>query len=338
MDFVDYYQVLGVDRGASKEEIAKAYKQLARKYHPDLNKGDGAEDQFKQLNEAYEVLKDPEKRQRYDTLGANWKHGSPFEPPGGFGDGMHVNFGGGGASGFSDFFEMLFGGGRGKRRGGGGGPGGVNLEDLFGGGMGGGGPFGGGGGPFGGGGGPFGQGFDARAGHHQHQGGRDVESSLTVGLEDIHRGEKLSVTLNGPEGQKRYDVTLPRGVRSGEKIRLAGQGMSGPTGARGDLFIKIKVQPHPRFDLEGEDLVVRVDVPAWDAALGCKVPVPTMDGEVQMTLPAGLRSGQRMRLKGKGLTQRKGGQGDLYAELRITVPGELTDEQRELFEKLKENS
>ena len=324
MDFVDYYQVLGVDRGASKEEIAKAYKKLARKYHPDLNKGDGAEDQFKQLNEAYEVLKDPEKRSRFDTLGANWKHGTPFEPPGGFGDGVHFNFGGGGggASGFSDFFETLFGGARGRRRGGGGGPGGVNLEDLF-----------GGGGMDGGG--PFGPGFGAGAGHAP-RGGRDVESSLTVELEHIHRGEKLSVTLNSPEGQKRYDVTIPRGVRSGEKIRLSGQGMPGPTGARGDLYIKIQVQPHPLFTVEGEDLVARVDVPAWDAALGCKVPVPTLDGEVQMTLPAGLRSGQRMRLKGKGLARRKGGPGDLYAELRITVPGELSDEQRRLFEQLKE--
>ena len=324
MEFVDYYKVLEVDRSASKEEIAKSYKQLARKYHPDLNKSPDAEDQFKSLNEAYEVLKDPEKRKRFDMLGANWKHGSPFEPPGGFGGGGP--FGGGGASGFSDFFESIFGG---ARRGGRGGPqGGVNLEDLF---NGGGPGFGGGG--FGGGG-PFGAG----PGRQQPVGGRDVESSLAVSLEDSHRGEKLSVTLTGPQGKKTYDVTIPVGVRGGEKIRLAGQGMPGPTGINGDLYITIKLQPHPLFLLEGEDLVVKVDVPAWDAALGCKVPVPTLDGEVQMSLPGGLRSGQRMRLKGKGLARRGATPGDLQAELRITVPGDLTDEQRELFEKLKEKA
>ncbi len=314
MEFVDYYQVLEVARDASKEEIARAYKKLARKYHPDLNKAHDAEEQFKQVNEAYEVLKDSEKRQRYDMLGANWKHGAPFEAPGGFGGGPHVNFGGG--SGFSDFFDTLFGGGGGPRRGPGG-AGGVNLEDLLGG-MGG---MGGMGGPFG--------------GRQQPARGRDVESNLSVRLEDSFAGEKLGVTLSGPGGRKRYEVKIPRGIKDGEKIRLAGQGAPGPGGQMGDLFITIAVAPHHRFTREGDDLVVRVDLPAWDAALGGKIPVPTLDGEVQMTVPAGLSSGQRLRLKGRGMPRRGGGQGDLFAELRVTVPKQLSDEQRELLEQLK---
>jgi len=315
MKYVDYYDTLGVSRSAPQDEIAKAYKRLARKYHPDLNKESDAEAKFKQINEAYEVLKDPEKRKRYDMLGSNWKHGAPFEPPPGWSssgpDGMRFEFRtGGGGSGFSDFFDSLF-GGFGRKQG----RGGLNIEDLFGGAMGG--------------------RSGARTGGPAR--GQDVESEVTVNLEDVFHGRKRSVELSGPEGRKRYGVTVPRGLRSGERIRLAGQGLRGTTG-RGDLYLTVHVAPHPRFRVEGDDLVVSVEVPAWDAALGAKIRVPTIDGHVQMTLPPGLSSGQRLRIRGKGLPLRPTGSGDLYADLKITIPSSLTDEQRKLFEQLKQSS
>jgi curved DNA-binding protein len=313
MKFLDYYKALGVERGASAEEISKAYKKLARKYHPDLNKSSTAEAKFKEVTEAYEVLKDPAKRKRYDTLGADWKHGAPFEAPpgwGGGGDGVRFEYStsGGGGGGFSDFFEAFF-GGRGRRGGGGGGAGGFDLSDLFGRGRGGGVP--------------------------QSPAGQDVESTLTVPLEDVYRGGRKTVDIDGPTGHRRYDVKIPRGIRSGERIRLAGQGI-GRGKAKGDLYLTIEVAPHPTFRVEGDDLAVIVPLDVWDAALGCRTPVPTLEGEVQMTVPAGQSSGQRLRLKGKGLPRRDGGQGDLYVELRVVVPKALTPEQEKLFQQLKQ--
>jgi curved DNA-binding protein len=310
MNYLDYYKILGVDRGASQAEIAKAYKKLARKYHPDLNKNAGAEAKFKEVTEAYEVLKDPEKRKRYDTLGSDWKHGVPFDAPPGFGDGVRFEystsgspFGGGG---FSDFFEAFF-GGRGQRAGRGGG--GVDLGDLFGGG--------------------------GRRGGPEELARQDVETTLVIDLEDAYRGSRKSIEINGPTGRRRYDVKVPRGIRDGERIRLAGQGMGSGRG-KGDLYLTIQIGPHPTFRIEGDDLSVTVPIPAWDAALGGRVPVPTIDGEVQMTVPAGQSSGQRLRLKGKGLPRRGGGQGDLYAVLQVVVPKQLTPEQERLFQRLKE--
>jgi curved DNA-binding protein len=308
MNYLDYYKILGVDRGASQAEISKAYKKLARKYHPDLNKNAGAEAKFKEVTEAYEVLKDPDKRKRYDTLGSDWKHGVPFDAPPGFGDGVRFEystsgspFGGGG---FSDFFEAFF-GGRGQRAGRGGG---VDLGDLFGGGR--------------------------RAGPEELA-RQDVETTLVIDLEDAYRGSRKSVEINGPTGRRRYDVKIPRGIRDGERIRLAGQGL-GSGRAKGDLYLTIQIGPHPLYRVEGDDLAVTVPIPAWDAALGGRVPVPTIDGEVQMTVPAGQSSGQRLRLKGKGLPRRGGGQGDLYAELQVVVPKQLTPEQERLFQRLRE--
>lgn len=324
MKYVDYYKVLQVDRGTSQEDISKSYKKLARKYHPDLNKDPGAEAKFKELNEAYEVLKDPDTRNRYDTLGANWKHGAPFEPPPGWGQNIHFDFGGGsgggiGSSGFSDFFESILGGrggqpgggfgGRGGRPSPGMGGGGINLDELLGG-------FGGG-----------------RQGPRR---GSDVESILSIQLEDTYKGNQRTVELSGSSGKRRYDVKIPRGVRDGERIRLANQGRPGPGGSNGDLYLTIKLAPHPQFQVEGDDLVVTVKVDAWDAALGASIPVPTLDGEVQMTLPPGLSSGQRLRLRGKGLPRRDDRQGDLYAELKIAVPGELSPEQKKLFTRLRD--
>ena len=316
MKFQDYYQILEVSRDASQDEISRAYKKAARKVHPDLNKSPDAEQKFKQVNEAHEVLKDPGTRSRYDRLGADWKHGANFRPPSGWGDGVNVDFesgpGGFGGGGFSDFFQFFRearAGRAGPRRGGHGG--GLNIEDLLGGGL----------------------KFDG--GPPQHQGGHDVETTLLVELEDSYSGNTRKVEIRGPGGLKKYDIKIPRGIRDGERIRLSGQGQPGPTGRRGDLRLIIKLKPHPTFEAEGDDLVVALKVMAWDAALGARVPVPTMEGQVQMTLPRGLSSGQRLRLKGKGLPRRAGGSGDLFAELKIAVPGELSDEQQELFERLR---
>ncbi len=273
---------------------------------------------------------------RFDLLGANWKHGAPFEPPpgwapggGGGGPNVHYEFRGGGpggmgGGGFSDFFESIFsgggrpGGGRGRRPQGGMG-GGIDLDDLLGG--------------------RFGGGFGGNGAQGRPSKGQDVAAELVVALEDSYLGSKKAVELSGPSGQRRYDVTIPQGIRDGEKIRLGGQGRPLPGGgAAGDLYITITIAAHPQFSVEGDDLVVRVLVPAWDAALGTKLEVPTVDGKVSMSLPAGLDSGQRLRLKGKGMPRRSGGSGDLYAELQIVVPKELSKEQEGLFKKLRKTS
>ncbi|MFH1132367.1 MAG: DnaJ C-terminal domain-containing protein [Pseudomonadota bacterium] len=308
MQYVDYYKVLGVSRSAKPEQISKAYKDLARKHHPDLNKAPGSEEKLKEINEAYEVLKDAEKRKRYDQLGANWKHGAQFNAPpewGGFSGGFST-----GGTGFSDFFQAFFGGTGGGRRGQWSTR--VGLDDIFGG---------------------FGNGGEEASPSL----GRDIESSLTVELEDIYHGRKRTISLKGPQGEKRYDVKVPKGIREGEKIRLSGQGEAGQRG-EGDLYLQVKVAPHPIFRVEGDNLVVDLEVPVWDVALGARVPVPTLEGSVQMTLPAGQAGGQRLRLKGKGLPRKDGTKGDLLAQLKITVPAKLTEEQKRLFVALKDSS
>ena len=309
MEFVDYYKLLGVERDAPAAEISKAYKRLARKFHPDLNKSPNAEQKFKEINEAYEVLKDPEKRKRYDLLGANWKHGAPFEPPPGWGGpNVHYEFRGAPGGGFSDFFDAIF--GAGGRRGAGGGVG-LDLDELFGGRV----------------------NFGGEEGRGSR--GQDVQSELPIQLEDAYAGSKKSVELSGPNGRRRYDVKIPQGIRDGERIRLSGQGISGPRGQSGDLYLTIRIAPHPSFRLEGDDLVVEVPVQAWDAALGCKLAVPTLDGSLTMTVPAACSSGQRLRLRGKGMPRRGGGAGDLFAELKIVVPTSLSREQERLFGRLR---
>jgi DnaJ-class molecular chaperone len=325
--FKDYYQILGVSRTATADEIKKAYRKLARKYHPDVNPNDPtAEDKFKELNEAYEVLSDPEKRQRYDQLGPNWQAGADFTPPpgwqrepmepGGFGD----LFGGGrGPDGFSDFFESLFGGFRGARAG---------------------------------------PGFAMR--------GADVEADLTISLEDISRGATRHLTLSAAERctscggtgnqdgrlcptchgtgllrrPKSLAVHIPTEVRDGSVIRLAGQGEPGTGSApAGDLYLRLHLSPHPLFTfVADDDIQLELPVAPWEAALGAKVTVPTLDGAVEMTIPPGSQGGQRLRLRGKGVPRQQGGRGDLYVKLKIVVPPKLTTEERELLEKLAATS
>lgn len=307
--FQDYYQTLGVNRTASQDEIRRAYRKLARKYHPDVNKAKDAEEKFKQANEAYEVLKDPEKRKLYDKLGANWKAGQEFRPPPGWED-VRFEFGGApGAEefdpggGFSDFFEMLFGGRRATVRGGGAG------------------------------------GRAAKAAWSMP--GQDHEAEITVRLEDSYYGATRTITLQGQEvdeqGRLRptshtYEVHIPAGVTDGSRIRLAGKGGPGiGGGSPGDLFLKVRIEPHPRFRVDGYDLQVSVPVTPWEAALGATVEVPVIEGTANLKIPPGIQSGQKLRLRGKGLPRRDDGRGDLFAVVKIVVPKTLTERERELF-------
>ena len=299
--FRDYYEALGVPRGASDEEIRSAYRKLAREYHPDVNRDPGAEDRFKEVSEAYEVLRDPEKREKYERLGANWKAGEDVSGASGFGggtSGFGGGFGGGGGfasgdgqgfgdgAGFSDFFESFFGGGRGASRG-------------------------------------F-EGFSMRGG--------DQEATLEVTLAEAARGGKRKISL--ADGRD-FEVQIPAGVRDGQKIRLAGQGGEGASGGpAGDLYLRVRIKPDPRFRREGDDLVVEVAVAPWEAALGATVPVPTLDGSAKVKVPAGSSSGRRLRLRGEGMPAPGGGKGDLYASVRIVVPKALEKRERELFEEL----
>lgn len=351
--YQDYYKTLGVSRSATQEEIHRAYRKLARQYHPDVNKEAGAEKQFKQVSEAYEVLKDPEKRKRYDELGADWKSGQEFRPPPGWGD-VKFDFGGVGGGGakrgrtggfkmeggnFSDFFDILFG-----RRGAGPGSGSPGS----------GGPGGGAGG-FGGfegfdefarrAGGPQARGGSRQAGPHK---GRSHEAELTISLEEAYHGGSREITLQGvgPDGQpsaqpRKFNVKIPPGVTDGSTIRLAGQGDPSPTGGKaGDLLLRIKLAKHPRYTVDGHDLSTELRLSPWEAALGAKVDVPTLDGPVTLTIPPGAQSGQKLRLRDKGMPtgKREGDRGDLFVRLAIAVPKELSDEERDLFEKLKATS
>jgi curved DNA-binding protein len=291
--FQDYYQILGVARDASQKEIQRAYRALARKYHPDVNKEPGAEAKFKQAGEAYEVLKDPEKRKKYDELGQNWKAGQDFRPPPGY-ENFSFNFGGPGGrqgsfrpGGFSDFFEMFFG----QSGGGHGSP----FDDMMGG-----------------------------MPRQQHRAAPEQQAELTITLEEAHRGASRQLQMQSPGGTKKIDVKIPAGATDGMKMRLKGQG----------VVLKIRVGKHPRFEVDGKDLTTSVDITPWEAALGAKVPVHTLDGDVTLTVPPGTSGGSRLRLRDKGL----GGKGDLFVRLRIVVPKELTDKERQLFEQLKNES
>ncbi len=329
--FKDYYETLGVKREASEEEIRKAYRKLARQYHPDVNKTDkDAEERFKEINEAYEVLGDREKRKRYDALGENWKPGMDFTPPPGwenvqfeFGPGGGFEFREFGEGGFSDFFNMLFGGTRSGGHGFGAETGG--FEDLF-------------GAPRGG------RARSSMRGGFGRQAaaqkGGDAEAEIELTLEDAHRGGKKTLQLRQDDGRTRkIEVTIPPGVTDGSRIRLAGQGGGGfGGGAAGDLFLRVRLLPHPRFRVEEHDILVDLPVTPWDAALGTKAVVPTLDGEVTVTIPPGTSSGQKLRLREKGLRTRTGGRGDQYVVVKIVVPKKLSAREKELFESLKKES
>ncbi len=309
MDFKDYYTTLGVPKKASADEIQKAYRKLARKYHPDVNRTPEAEDKFKEITESYEVLKDPEKRQTYDQFGKNWKN---YQGSGGMPPGFESIFSGaGGNSGFSSFFEGLFGGGGSRFAGGD--------------------PFGGGG---------FRPGSSPGAGLGGRR-GQDQEARLALTVEEAAKGGGRDVSLVDPTtGEtKTYSINLPRGVKAGQKIRLAGRGGAGVgSGQAGHLYLKVELKPNDRFRLEDRDLYTDLPVSPWEAALGAEVAVGTLEGPVTLRIPPGSSSGRKLRLRGRGFPNPKGVDGDLYAEIKIVVPEQLSEKERELFENLAETS
>lgn len=302
VSYKDYYKILGVERNASAEDIARAYKKLARKHHPDLNPGDaGAEEKFKDVNEAHEVLKDPEKRRMYDQLGPDWQHGQQFQGAPGF-ENMRFNFNGQSfdGAGFSDFFETLFG-----RANGGGGHFGPD-------------PFGG---------------FSQR-----QRRGRDVEAEIGLALEDALVGGRRTVTLSGGQSPRTLEVNVPAGIREGAKLRLAGQGGPAPGGGQaGDLFLRVRYLPHPRYQLDGDNLIYDLSLAPWEAVLGTHVRVPTLEGEVDMRIPAGVSSGSKLRLKGKGMGQ-PSARGDLMVRVVVKCPAKLSEKEQKLWQELAEVS
>ncbi len=341
VQYKDYYEILGVPRTASDAEIKKAFRKLARQYHPDVAKNKKqAEEKFKEINEAYEVLGDPPKRKRYDELGPNWQSGAEFRPPpgwetfgrGGFagrgprGEEFEFHFGG---TGFSDFFEQLFGsmGGRGATGFGRGG--GFGGED---------------GGP---------------------ERGRDIEGDLLVTLEEAMRGSVRSVSVRhgvpcencGGTGQRggrvcnvcggtgqvaktqTYQVKIPAGVSEGQRLRLAGRGETGlGGGAAGDLYLRVRLAKHPDFAVEDHNLIYEAELAPWEAVLGASISVPTLNGRVNIRIPPGTQSGQKLRVRGRGLPERGGGSGDLIVVTRVEVPGRVTEGERKLWEQLARES
>jgi len=308
VQFRDYYETLGVSKTASEDEIRSAFRKLARKYHPDVAKDKKtAEEKFKHINEAYEVLSDPEKRQKYDQLGANWNQPGGFQPPpqwgggqpGGFrwgsgeNGGVEFEFGG---TGFSDFFEAFFGGGRGRSAFGGFGQRGTMAER-----------------------------------------GSDVEADIMVTLEEALHGSTRQVSLRraGSKKTETYQVKIPRGVREGQRIRLAGQGEAGEGGGKsGDLFLRVRLARHPDFSVEGSDLVHEVKIAPWQAVLGDQIIVPTLEGNARLKLPPGTQGAQRFRLRERGLPGVSGQRGDLYVAVQISVPKKLSEREREIWEQL----
>jgi curved DNA-binding protein len=316
MEYRDYYKTLGVDKKATEKEIKSAYRKLAREHHPDMNPDNSqAEERFKEINEAYEVLGDPDKRKKYDQLGADWHRwqqagGRPGDfdwgqwAAGPGGQRVHVRygspggdfedlFGGGGI--FSDFFTSIFGG-----MGGGASPGGGVDFDF---------------------------GSRTRRGH-------DLEHEVEISLTEAYNGTTRLLTRDG----RRYSVKIPAGAKTGTKVRMRGAGENGGGVAQaGDLYLKIRVAPDPRFERKGDDLHTTVPVDLYTAVLGGEVSVPTLSGEVKLKIPAGSQNGQKFRLRGKGMPKlRKSDQhGDLYAKLEVRLPTKLTAKEKELFEQLR---
>jgi DnaJ-class molecular chaperone len=339
--YKDYYETLGVPRTASEAEIKKAFRKLAREYHPDVAKNKKqAEEKFKELNEAYEVLSDPAKRKKYDELGPDWSSGADFRPPPGWesfrrGSGhsgrgrqsedFEFQFGG---TGFSDFFEQLF-GSRGPRGGG------------------------------------FGRQGAFTAPETGAERGRDIEGDIMVTLEEAMRGSVRSVSVRhgitcehcGGTGQRArhvcnvcggsgqvartetYQVKIPAGVSEGQRLRVAGRGEAGlGGGASGDLYLRVRLAKHPDFDVEDHNLIYETPIAPWEAVLGANISVPTLNGRLNIKVPPGTHSGQKMRVRGRGLPKREGGSGDLIVVTHIDVPAKVSDSERRLWEQLAKES
>jgi curved DNA-binding protein len=301
----DFYQILGVPRNASQDEIQRAYRKLARENHPDVNKDPGAEERFKNVAEAYNVLSDPQTRRRYDAFGPDFRQVPEDVDPQAW-NRARSRAGAGARAGAGDAR-----GGFGDARGGFGAD--VDLDDLLGG------LFGGRGG---------GRGWGPIP-------GADQEAEIELTVEDAYRGGRRTITLTSGAGSRSLEVTIPAGVTDGQRIRLAGQGGRGGDGApAGDLYLSVRIAPHADYRLEGRDLHVQLRLAPWEAALGTSVAVSTPGGEVKVSVPAGTSSGRRLRLRGRGLPNPRGTPGDLFAEARIMVPAKPTEAERELFERL----
>jgi curved DNA-binding protein len=304
MEFRDYYETMGVKRTASADEIKKVYRRLARKYHPDVSKEPNAEAKFKEVQEAYEVLRDPEKRAAYDQLGNEAKSGQDFRPPPDWGSGFEFRgrpqreaAGGAGADAqFSDFFSSLFGGG----------------------------------------------GAFSQAGEGARRGGRDHHARVDIDLEEAFRGGARALTLrrsqpksDGGVEMRNHEVkvTIPAGLTDGQQLRLAGQGEPAPgEGRAGDLYLEVHIRPHPLYQLDGRDVTVILPVAPWEAALGASVTVPTLGGPVQMRIPEQARAGQKLRLRGRGLPGDP--PGDEYLQLSIALPPADSPKARAFYEQM----
>jgi curved DNA-binding protein len=340
VQYKDYYEILGVPRSAGGDDIKKAFRKLAREYHPDVAKNKKqAEEKFKEINEAYEVLGDSAKRKKYDELGANWSSGAEFRPPpgwgssgrgGGFpgrgqrGEEDEFQFGG---TGFSDFFEQLF-GGRARSGGGFGRGGGYEEEDLA-------------------------------------ERGRDIEGDILVTLEEAMRGSVRAVSVRhavtcehcGGTGQRArhvcnvcggtgqvaktdtYQVKIPAGVTQGQRLRIAGRGEAGVAGgAAGDLYLRVRFAKHPDFEVEDHNLVCEAELAPWEAVLGTSISVPTLDGRVNIKIPPGTQNGQKLRVRGRGLPEHGGAGGDLIVQMRLEVPKRVNESERKLWEQLARES
>jgi curved DNA-binding protein len=339
----DYYEILGVSRTASEADIKKAFRKLAREFHPDVAKDKKqAEEKFKEINEAYEVLGDPAKRKKYDELGPNWSSGGDFRPPPGWGsfnsgrgqgargpgpEAYEFQFGG---TGFSDFFEQLF-GSKGPRGGGGFGqaPGAGSAPD-----------------------------FGAEPGRH-------IEGDIMVTLEEVLRGSVRSVSVRRPapcehcggtgqrarhvcnvcggtgrvEKTETYQVKIPAGVSEGQKLKVAGRGEAGLGGGKaGDLFLRVRLAKHPDFEVQDHNLVYTAELSPWEAVLGAEIPVPTLNAKVNIRIPPGTQSGQKLRVRGRGLPHRDGANGDLIVETRVEVPTKVTEAEKKIWEQLAKES
>lgn len=329
VEFKDYYQTLGVPRSASGEDIKKAFRTLARKYHPDVAKDKkAAEAKFKEINEAYEVLGDPENRKKYDQLGADWKQGAQFrQPPPGREDAFRQTGGRGPGgqdfnfefegTGFSDFFEQFFGGRAGR----------------------------------GGGFSPFGSrqsaGYDEDAWEQSAaaQRGQDVRGDILISLEEVLKGTIRAITVRrtdartGQEESQTYQVRIPAGVRAGQSIRVRGKGDAGfAGGSAGDLYLRVRYAQHPDFQTRGADLVGNLELAPWEAILGATVPVQTLEGTVSLKVPAGTQQGNQLRVRGKGLPAGGAKRGDLYVGVSIQVPPQSSEEEKRLWKQLSAKS
>jgi curved DNA-binding protein len=326
VDFKDYYAVLGVPRQASAADIKKAFRKLARQYHPDIAKDKKtAEAKFKEINEAHEVLSDPEKRQRYDELGANWQGGgggAGYQPPpgargrtwssqGSDAAGEEFHFGG---TGFSDFFEQFFGGRRGSD----------DFEDLLRRGT---------------------KGGNGRASANVAARGSDIEGDILVTLDEALHGSMRTISLqradprNGESKTETFTVRIPPGAQEGRRIRVPRKGGAGRGGAEaGDLFLRVRLSAHPDFEVRGADLYHDLELAPWEAALGAHVVVPTLGGSVKLHVPPGTQNGRQLRVRAQGLPKGPGERGDLYVVVTVEVPAELTSEERGLWEKLAQVS